>query len=110
MTNKKTLDEKMTSFSLRKTAASLGHYDNVPSPAPAPAPATTAKQDDEGKDYTRFNFICGKELVRKVKAVATKEGITIRQIMEKSMTDWLTKYEKKNGPVGDVKARSIEDL
>ena len=106
MTQKKTLDEKMTAFSLRKTAASLGHYDNVPSPVPA----TTTKKDDEGKDYTRFNFICDKELVRKVKAVATKEGITIRQIMEKSMTDWLAKYEKKNGPIGDVKVRSIEDL
>lgn len=36
MTQKKTLDEKMTSFSLRKTAASLGHYDNVPAAAPTP--------------------------------------------------------------------------
>ena len=96
----------MTSFSLRKTTASLGHYDNVPSQAST----ETTKQNIEGKDYTRFNFICDKELVRKVKAVASKEGFTIRQIMEKSMTDWLDKYEKKNGPVGDVKARSIEDL
>lgn len=107
MTQKKTLDEKMTSFSLRKAASDIGkQYRDTP----AHEPVKTEKPDVDEKNYTRFNFICDKELVRKVKAVATKEGITIRQIMEKSMTDWLAKYEKKNGPIGDVKARSIEDL
>ena len=106
MTNKKTLDEKMSTFSLRKTAASLGHYDNVPAPEPVKVQETGKGE----KDYTRFNFICDTDLAQKVRAVSTKEGVTIRQIMEKAMTDWLAKYEKKNGPVGDVKARSIEDL
>lgn len=104
MTDKKKLDEKMSAFSLRKTATALGHYDNAPVPAKAEEPVKGEK------DYTRFNFICDTGLVQKVRDISTKEGVTIRQIMEKAMTDWLTKYEKKNGPVGNVKARSIEDL
>jgi hypothetical protein len=106
MTQKKTLDEKMNSFSLRKTAASLGHYDNVPSPAPA----TATDQDDEGKGYTRFNFICDKGIVRKVKDISRIEGISIRKIMEKALSEWLTKYEGKNGPVEQMRVRSIEEL
>lgn len=106
MTNKKTLDEKMTAFSLRKTAASLGHYDNIPSPAPA----ASTEQDDERKDYTRFNFICDKSIVKKVRDISRIEGVSIRKIMEKALTDWLTKYEVKNGHVGQMKTRSIEEL
>ena len=106
MTNKKTLDEKMTAFSLRKTAASLGHYDNVPSPAPA----TVTDQDEEGKDYTRFNFICDKGIVRKIRDISRIEGISIRKIMEKALSEWLSKYEEKNGPVGQMRNRSIEEL
>lgn len=106
MTQKKTLDEKMTSFSLRKTAASLGHYDNVPSPAPA----TATEQVEEGKDYTRFNFICDKGIVKKVRDISRIEGVSIRKIMEKALTDWLTKYEGKNGPVEQMKTRSIDEL
>lgn len=55
----------MTSFSLRKTAASLGHYDNVPAPAPV-----AIEQDDEGKGCTRFNFICDKNSVKKVRDIS----------------------------------------
>ena len=105
MTQKKTLDEKMTAFSLRKTAASLGYYDNVPSPAPV-----ATEQNDEGKDYTRFNFICDKGIVRKVRDISRIEGVSIRKIMEKALTEWLTKYEGKNGPVEQMKTRSIDEL
>lgn len=105
MTQKKTMDEKMTSFSLRKTAAYLGHYDNVPAPAPV-----ATEQDDEGKDYTRFNFICDKNIVKKVRDISRIEVVSIRKIMEKALTEWITKYEGKNGPVEQMRVRSIEDL
>lgn len=102
MTSKNNLQEKKAAFSLKKTATALGQYDG----APSPAPTTPGKE----KNYLRFNFICDADLAQKVRAISTKEGVTIRQIMEKAMTDWLKKYEKRNGPVGNVKARSIEDL
>lgn len=99
MASKSILQGKTASFSLKKTAGSLGHYDSS-------SPTQTRGE----KDYIRFNFICNAELAQKVRNVSTKEGVTIRQIMEKAMTDWLTKYERKNGPVGNVKVRSVEDL
>lgn len=103
---KNTLNKKSASFSLRNTTTALGTFDK-----PANVHENKAPTASKGKkDYTRFNFICDNELVRKVRSIAIKEGVTIRQIMEKAMTDWLSKYEKKNGPVGDVKARSVEDL
>ena len=107
MTSKKNLDEKMTSFSLRKAASDIGkEYRDTP----APAPVKTPEQDDEGKDYTRFNFICDKNIVKKVRDISRIEGVSIRKIMEKALTEWLTKYEGKNGPVEQMKTRSIDEL
>jgi len=105
MASKNTLQAKSTGFSLKQTAASLGHPDTAPAQETAHTPTTGNE-----KDYVRFNFICNSDLVRKIKAVSVKEGISIRRIMEKAIRDWLTKYEAKNGPIGEVKERSIEDL
>ncbi len=105
MTSKKNLDEKMTSFSLRKAASDIGKEYRY-----TPAPVKTPEQDDEGKDYTRFNFICDKNIVKKVRDISRIEGVSIRKIMEKALTEWLTKYEGKNGPVEQMKTRSIDEL
>ena len=59
------------------------------------------RQLSSNTDYSweRFAFICDKTLVAKVKAIATKEDITIRELMEYMMTQGITRYEKKNGAV-----------
>lgn len=57
-------------------------------------------------DYSweRFAFVCDKTLVAKVKAIATNEGLTIRELMEYMMTQGIARYEKKNGSIKtDVK-------
>ena len=98
---KSLITEKKTGFSLSGAAGAFS-FDKTPAVPTAP--------EKKEKDYIRFSFICNSELAQKVRAVSTKENVTVRQIMEKAVNDWLAKYEKKNGPVGAVKARSVEDL
>lgn len=59
------------------------------------------KQSSTGTDYAweRFAFICDRTLVAKVKAIATKEKVTIRDLMEYMMSQGIGRYEKKNGPI-----------
>jgi hypothetical protein len=88
------LDEKMTGISLKKTTTSLGHYDNVPAQTPTPDP----EPENGDKDYARFNFICDKRFVKKIRVIARIEGVSIRNTMGKTLSEWLDKYEGKNGP------------
>lgn len=93
----KPLQEKKTTFSLKKAATEVGIHEAKPVQA-------------EEAGYTRFNFICDKSIVKKIRDISRMEGVSIRQIMEKALTEWLSKYEGKNGPVGQMRNRSIEEL
>ena len=55
----------------------------------------------ESSKYTweRFAFICDKITVAKVKAIAAKESVTIRELMEFMMNQVIARYEKKNGTI-----------
>ena len=64
-------------------------------------------------DWDRFCFICDKVLIAKVKAIAEKEGLSIREQMEHMITIGINRYERKNGAVSiDVTAskRKIKDI
>ncbi|KWW28289.1 MAG: Uncharacterized protein AUK63_1975 [bacterium P3] len=60
-----------------------------------------SNQSAASKDYSweRFAFICDRSLVAKVKAIATKESVTIRDLMEYMMSQGIARYEKKNGAI-----------
>lgn len=55
----------------------------------------------ESGKYTwkRFAFVCDKVIVAKVQAIASKEGVTIRELMEFMMNQAIARYEKKNGTI-----------
>ena len=50
-------------------------------------------------EWERFAFICSKTLVAKVKAIASKEEVTIRELMEYMVTQGVIRYEKKHGVI-----------
>ena len=56
------------------------------------------------------NFICSRELVDKVQAIAYKEGFTIRAFMEYVMKQGIEAYEAKHGKARKVKSKSINDV
>lgn len=96
---------KKVSFSLSAAAAGKN-----PIVTEAPVLNPTKAATPANKDYERFNFICSSVLASKARAISRKEGFTIRVLMEKAMTDFFEKYEAKNGEVGDLISKDINDV
>ena len=60
--------------------------------------------------WRHFSFICSRELVDKVQAIAYKEGFTIRAFMEYVMKQGIEVYEAKHGKARKVKSKNINDV
>ena len=62
--------------------------------------------------WERVTVACSCELVEKVKAIADKEGFTIREVVEKFFSNGIGAYENKHGriKVATKKKRNIDDV
>lgn len=71
---------------------------------------TEAQQSDAS--WTHFTVICSSELVEKIKAIAQKEGFTIREVVEKFFRNGIGSYESKHGvvKVRNRKKQNIDDV
>ena len=56
-------------------------------------------------DRTHFTVICKSLLVDKVKTLAKMEGFTIREVVEKFLSDGITKYECKHGHIQQLRRK-----
>ena len=65
--------------------------------------------DASKRDWMHFTFICSIEIVDKVKAIAHKEGFSIRDVVEKYLKDGIARYEQKHGAVINQQ-RNIDDI
>ena len=65
--------------------------------------------DASKRDWMHFTFICSIEIVGKVKAIAHKEGFSIRDVVEKYLKDGIARYEQKHGAVTKQR-RNIDDI
>ena len=65
--------------------------------------------DASKRDWMHFTFICSIEIVCKVKAIAHKEGFSIRDVVEKYLKDGIARYEQKHGAVTNQQ-RNIDDI
>ena len=54
-------------------------------------------------------FICSIEIVDKVKAIAHKEGFSLRDVVEKYLKDGIARYEQKHGAVTKQR-RDIDEI
>ena len=59
--------------------------------------------------WTHFTVICNVDLVEKIRAIAQKEGFSIREVVEKSFGNTISSYEGKHGRV-TVKKRKKQDI
>jgi len=57
-----------------------------------------------------FSCLCDSTMIAKVRAIAWKEHMTVRAVVESMFSKCIAKYEKKNGPVQIDQSRSSEDL
>lgn len=71
-------------------------------------PQTTTQDTN----WERFTVVCSSELVEKIKAIAQKEGFTIREVVEKFFSNGIGAYENKHGriKVATKKKRNIDDV
>ena len=73
---------------------------------------TDAQQSFTDASWTHFTVICSSELVEKIKAIAQKEGFTIREVVEKFFRNGIGSYEGKHGvvKVRSRKKQNIDDV
>lgn len=62
-----------------------------------------------GQPSEHFTFICDNVIVEKIKAIASREGFTIRQVMELFLNHGIDAYERKHGSAIFV-GKDIKDL
>ena len=72
---------------------------------PATTPVTT-----ERTDWVRFNTICNRELVDKVRAIADRNHSSIRDVVELMFRKCINAYEQKNGVITIEKKKPLEEL
>lgn len=75
----------------------------------AAQPATTSVTT-ERTDWVRFNTICNRELVDKVRAIADSNHSSIRDVVELMFRRCINAYEQKNGVITIEKKKPLEEL
>lgn len=75
----------------------------------AAQPATTSVTT-ERTDWVRFNTICNRELVNKVRAIADRNHSSIRDVVELMFRRCINAYEQKNGVITIEKKKPLEEL
>ena len=61
-------------------------------------------------DWVRFNTICNRELVDKVRAIADRNHSSIRDVVELMFRRCIKAYEQKNGVITIEKKKPLEEL
>ena len=61
------------------------------------------------KTWQHFTVICAVEIVVKIKAIARIEGFSIREVIEKFLSDGIARYEQKHGTVTNRK-KSVDEV
>ena len=59
--------------------------------------------------WQHFTVILAVDIVVKIKAIARIEGFSIRDVVEKFLSDGIARYEQKHGAVTNRK-KSIDDI
>ena len=89
-----------------KTAEQIPETKPIPKQEKRSFKAERKEQPDNS--WRHFSFICSRELVDK--AIAYKEGFTIRAFMEYVMKQGIEAYEAKHGKARKVKSKNINDV
>lgn len=72
-------------------------------------PTTTSVATTQ-TDWVRFNTICNKELVDKVRAIADRNHSSIRDVVELMFRRCINAYKQKNGIITIEQKKPLEEL
>ena len=93
---------------IRPTATQVSQAPTTTGKTEEPHTAVKPKVPDD--PWKHFSFICSVELADKVQAIAHKEGVTSRALMEYMMRQGVATYEAKNGKVRKIKHKGVTDV
>lgn len=71
---------------------------------------TSSPTTNDKAEWVRFNTICNKVLVDKVRAIAERSHSSIRDVVELMFRRGINAYEQKNGIITIEAKKSLEEL
>lgn len=71
--------------------------------------SSTPQATTPDTSWERFTVVCSCEIVEKIKAIAQKEGFTIREVVEKFFSNGINSYEGKHGKI-KIKPRKKQNI
>ena len=86
------------------------HRDMTPNVNQEGTKPTTTSVATTQTDWVRFNTICNKELVDKVRAIADRNHSSIRDVVELMFRRCINAYEQKNGIITIEQKKPLEEL
>ena len=66
--------------------------------------------DKSFSEAGHFSCICDSRLIAQVRAIAWKEHLTVRAVVESMFSKCIAKYEKKHGPIQTEHSRPADEL
>ena len=66
--------------------------------------------DKSFSEAGHFSCICDSRLIAQVRAIAWKEHMTVRAVVESMFSKCIAKYEKKHGPIQTGQSRPAYEL
>ena len=66
--------------------------------------------DKSSSEVGHFSCICNSKLIAQVRAIAWKEHLTVRAVVESMFSKCIAKYEKKHGPIQIEQSRPADEL
>lgn len=66
--------------------------------------------DKSSSEVGHFSCICNSKLIALVRAIAWKEHLTVRAVVESMFSKCIAKYEKKHGPIPTEHSRPADEL
>lgn len=71
---------------------------------------TRQKQKEPERQEERLCTIVSSELAKKIRTIASIEGIAIRSVVEAAFLKAISSYERKHGEIKEVCKKNLKDL
>lgn len=66
-----------------------------PQPKAAAKKAVTPKEDPASEKLTRYNYVVTQEQKKRLKKLAADKDMTLKEILEAALSEYLNKYESR---------------
>ena len=68
------------------------------------------KQLEKERQEERFCTIVNSEILKKIRIIATREGLQIKDVVEAAFGKAISNYERKHGKIEEDRKKNVKDL